>query len=113
MAALVDNPTGADVAAILGRADDASFVSGLAQLAADTAREASSAYTRGVGFEDDDQMPASLRHVVLMRAVRIVGNVQQLTGEQRDGVTMNYGTAGQGFTLQEVLALEQYRRTAC
>jgi hypothetical protein len=89
------------------------FVSGLAQLAADTAREAASAYTRGVGFEDDEQMPATLRHVVVMRAVRIVGNVQQLTGEQRDGVTMNYGTAGQGFTLQEVLALEQYRRTAC
>lgn len=48
-----------------------------------------------------------------MRAVRIVGNVQQLTGEQRDGVTMNYGAAGQGFTLQEVIALAQYRRTAC
>jgi hypothetical protein len=113
MTALVENVTGADVAAILGRTEDLAFVQGIAQLAADTARQAASAHTRGVGFEDDDQTPASLRHVVLMRAVRIVGNVQQLTGEQRDGVTLNYGTAGQGFTLQEVLALEQYRRTAC
>ncbi|WP_375490702.1 hypothetical protein [uncultured Jatrophihabitans sp.] len=98
------------MAALIGRDDDARFVAGVGDLAATAARSAASSYTRGVGFEDEDQIPVSLVHVITNRAIRIAGNAQQLLSETRDGVTMNYGLASQGWTLDERRALDEYRR---
>lgn len=112
MTALVGAPTGSDVAAVLGRQTDATFVNGLGQVVADLALEAASAYTRGKGFETDGQVPASLRFAILLRAVRLAQNYSQLVSESRDGVSLSYGmAAAQGWTVHEVLALEQFRRT--
>lgn len=111
MATTVPNVSGDDVGAFVGRTDF-DFTNGPAQLAATLARHAAAAYTRGVGFDDPDAVPARLYPVILLRAVRLLGNPQQLLNEQRDGVQMNYGAAAQGFTYQEVQTLNDYRRTA-
>ena len=110
MPTLVANVTGADVADLIGRSADQAFATGLGALAAAAARSAAKSYTRGRGFEDDTQIPESLWFVVLNRAIRIVGNSQQLLSEGRDGVSMNYGAAAQGWTTHETLALDEYRR---
>lgn len=111
MPTLVNYPTGADVANFIGRGNDADFVQGVAQMAADLAVGAASSYTRGNGFNDAEAlMPASLYTAVLLRAVRLVANMQQLIAQQTDGVTMTYGAAGQGFTINELTALNEYRR---
>lgn len=112
MTALVDPPTGSDVARVLGRERDDDFVTGLANVAADLACQAASSYTRGVGFEDESSVPESLYHVILLRAVRFATNYEQLQLQQHDGVRIAYGMAGQGFTVQEIKALEAFRRTA-
>lgn len=111
MASLVSYVDGQAVADFVGRGSDTDFVQGMAQTAADLAIGAASSYTRGNGFDDFEAlMPASLYTAVLLRAVRIVGNAQQLITQQTDGVTMTYGAAGQGFTIGELTALNEYRR---
>lgn len=111
MTTLVDNPTGDDLGQLVGR-EDVEFTQGAAQTAVSMARALASAYTRGRGFEDPTRVPAALRSLILLRAVRLLGNPQQLTNETRDGVSMNYGAAGQGFTFQETLTLNDFRKTA-
>lgn len=113
MTTLVSNPTGDDLADILGRGNDVDFSNGAAQTAVSMAREMAVAYTRGRGFEDEAKVPRVLFHVILQRAVRLLGNPQQLVSESRDGVSMSYGLqAGQGFTWAETLLLNDFRKTA-
>jgi hypothetical protein len=109
------------VAVFLGR-DPAtgSWATTVGNMVAGVAYEAASAHCRGVGFSVDvtdaahpiSKLPADLRWVVLMRAVRMAQNYSQLISEGRDSVSMLYGSAGQGWTLNELTALEAYRRTA-
>lgn len=112
MTTYVEDVSGSDVAAFVGRSGDATYATTVGALMASTAREAAKSYTRGVGFETDGQTPESLRHVILLRAVRMAMNYSQLVSESRDSVTLLYGSAGQGWTLTETQALDGFRRRA-
>jgi len=111
--ALVANPTGYDLADLIGRSGDTDWIDGLGSTIAALAREAASSYTHGVGFEDPEQVPASLRWVILLRAARLASNYQQLVTQGVDSAQMNYGLGAVGWTLYEQTALDDYRVIAC
>lgn len=119
--AQVTAPSGADVAAILGRSSDDAWISSVGNVVASLACNAAESYCRGVGFStstDDEgtvttKVPQSVSWAILLRAVRLAGNYSQLVSESRDNVTLVYGqAAAQGFTLPELQALDAYRLTA-
>lgn len=112
----VNAPDGAALAAILGRGDDTAWISSVGNLVASTATQLASTYCRAVGFGADDSgnvlVPNDLYSVILLRALRLSANYSQLISQTEDGVTQLYGAAGQGWTLEELTALNAYRVTA-
>jgi hypothetical protein len=110
--ALAANPTGADLASFLGRSGDSAYVNTACAYAVGLARSMAKSHTRGAGFADDTQVPESLSWVIISRAARLAMNYNQLISETRDSVSLMYGSAGQGWTLAELVALNEYRRTA-
>lgn len=111
MPTFCDNPTGSDVAQYLGRLDLA-FANGPAASAVSMARQMAKSYCRERGFDIDTQIPESLWWVIISRAARLVLNNNQLISQTTDGSTQLYGSAGQGWTLAELTALNDFRRTA-
>jgi hypothetical protein len=77
------NPTGADVAAFLGRQDDTVFV-GQCDNVASLVRDLAESYTRGLGFSDDNTVPSDLFAAVLSRAARTAVNPLAYTTESVD-----------------------------
>jgi hypothetical protein len=112
MTVLVDNPTGSDLATFLGRSGDSQFATTAAAYGVGLARSMAKSYTRGVGFESDSAIPESLSWVIISRGARLVLNYEQLISEQRDNTSLLYGSAGQGWTLSELTALNEFRRIA-
>ncbi len=110
------DPSGADVARFLGRADDEA----LAQLAGMHVAQIATmarAYTRGSGFLmtiENDVVTArpndEIAAVVLLATARLVTNPAQVNSEEAD----DYRTSGsfQGWTLPERAVLDRYRRRA-
>ena len=112
MTVLAPNPTGADLASFLGCSGDSAYANTACAYAVGMARGMAKSHTRGVGFEDDTQVPESLTWVIISRAGRLAMNYSQLISETRDSVSLMYGSAGQGWTLSELTALNEYRRIA-
>ena len=109
MSTLVEAPTGADVAAYIGR-NDSAFIAGRGAIVAGLALEAAASYTRKEWPEG--QCPKSIRWAILTRAVRMATNQEQLLSQSMDTLVTEYGDAGQGWTLAELKALNDYRRMA-
>lgn len=77
------NPTGADVAGFLGRADDVTFVAqctGVVSLV----RAMAESHTRGRGFEEDKTVPNDIYAALLSRAARMAVNPLSYMTEQVD-----------------------------
>ncbi|MCB0995554.1 MAG: hypothetical protein KDB21_10710 [Acidimicrobiales bacterium] len=99
--------TAADVVAALGRTGDAGALAqaeGLLPLVVALARS----YTRGVGFEDEPDLPDDLAAVIVLACCRLVPNAAQLERE----ATESYQASGAfiGWTLAELVVLNGYRR---
>ncbi len=81
-------PTGADVAAFLGRASDSEMVA-LAGEHVKLVCAFVSGYTRGIGFEDStdsaSDMESDLRAVIVTATARLVTNPAQTDREGADG----------------------------
>lgn len=101
-------PTGADVAAFLGRSGDSLFVI-QADAAASAAYEFAKSYCRGRGFEDDENVPSDLRAVIVASAARLATNPNVLRAEQAESYASSSGPDG-GWTAQELSVLHRYRR---
>lgn len=101
-------PTGTDVAAYLGRTQDAGFIVQAATAAA-TSYEFAKAYCRGRGFEDDEDVPADLRMVIVTAAARLATNPNMLRGEQAESYASSSGPDG-GWAPMELAVLNTYRR---
>lgn len=101
-------PTGSDVAAFLGRTQDAGFIA-QADRAAAASYEFAKAFCRGRGFEDDEDVPDDLRQVIVTAAARIASNPNMLAAEQAE----SYASTGRfdgGWAPVELMVLTRYRR---
>lgn len=110
------DPSGADVARFLGRADD-EVLADMAQMHVAQVAALARAYTRGSGFVmaiENDVVSArpndEIAAVIILATARLVTNPAQVTSEEADG----YRTSGsfQGFTIAERAVLDRYRRKA-
>ena len=100
---------GADVAAFLGRPEDANLAA-VANAHLPHLLNLARAYTRGAGFDSFGEPNAEIESVVMLAAARLVPNPAQLTSEDADGYSARGGF--QGWTLTERLVLDNYRRKA-
>ena len=98
---------GADVAAFLGRPEDANLAA-VADAHLPHLTNLARAYTRGNGFDINGDPNAEIESVVMLAAARLVPNPAQLTSEDADGYSARGGF--QGWTLTERLVLDNYRR---
>lgn len=101
-------PTGADVAAFLGRTQDGGFIL-QANQAVLIQYEFAKAYCRGRGFEDDEDVPSGIRAVIVTSAARLATNPTMLRGEQAEAYTTSSGPDGEWSTT-ELRVLNSYRR---
>lgn len=101
-------PTGADVSAYLGRTQDVPFTT-QADKAVSATYEFARSYCRGRGFEDDEDLPADLRMVVITAAARLATNPTMLRAEQAESYASNSGPDGT-FAPVELAVLHRYRR---
>lgn len=101
-------PTGTDVAAFLGRTQDAGFIA-QADSAAAAAYEFAKAWCRGRGFEDDEDVPGDLRQVIVTAAARLATNPNMLRGEQAESYAQSAGYDGVWAPI-ELSVLGRYRR---
>lgn len=101
-------PTGLDVAAFMGRTQDAGFIA-QAHSAAAASYEFARAYCRGRGFEDDEDVPNDLRLVIITSAARLATNPNMLKGEQAESYAQSAGPDGTWAPL-ELAVLGRYRR---
>jgi hypothetical protein len=102
------NPTGEDVAAFLGREGDEVFV-GQCQRTSLQVRSMAESYTRGMGFSDDNTVPADLHACILSRAARVAVNPLSYSSESADTATSVDRYAGD-WTRGELRILDAYRR---
>jgi hypothetical protein len=103
-------PTGTDVASFLGKTQDSGFIA-QANVGAQAAYEFARGYCRGRGFEDDEDLPADLRMVVITAGARLATNPNMLRGEQAESYATNSGPDGFWAPL-ELAVLHRYRRRA-
>lgn len=101
-------PTGKDVASFLNRSQDAAFIQ-TATTATQMVYEFARSYCRGRGFEDDEDVPADLRSVIVAASARLSTNPTVLKGEQAESYASSSGFDGD-WTPQELAVLHRYRR---
>lgn len=100
-------PTGADVAAFLGRSSDAGFVA-LCNVHVPLVCRFIEGYTRSQGFDDGGWMREDLRAVAITATARLVTNPAQV---EREGADSYYAVgAFNGFSLPELAVIHNYRR---
>lgn len=100
-------PTAADVAAFLGRGDDAEAVA-LAGQHLPIVRAMAQAYTRDQGFTHglpNDEISA----VIITATARLMANPDQITHTVG---TVSLGGGFSGWTLAELFVLNRYRKRA-
>lgn len=105
---MAEYPTGADVAAFAGRSADTAYVS-QCQAVVKNVRDTASSYTRGRGFDDDNNCPDDLRAVIITRAVRLAENPIQAQTDQADTTSITDAAPGD-WTKGELRTLNRYRR---
>lgn len=105
---MADYPTGADVAAFTGRSADTVYVA-QCQAVLEAAKSMAKAYTRGNGFDDDNNCPDDLRAVLITRAVRLAENPNQLRTDSADTTSATDEFAGD-WGPSEYKTLNRYRR---
>lgn len=100
-------PTATDVVTFLGRVGDPYFSAQAAQHVA-LVTAFVRGYTRGRGFEDEDEAEEDICAVIVIATARLVTNPAQVERESAD----RYSTVGafNGFTLPELAILHGYRR---
>lgn len=101
-------PTGSDVAAYLGKTQDAGFIA-QGDRAAAASYEFAKAYCRGRGFEDDEDVPGDLRQAIVTSAARLATNPNMLRGEQAESYASSSGPDGYWAPI-ELMVLNRYRR---
>jgi len=99
--------TGQQVAAFLGRPEDANLAA-VAAAHLPHLTNLARAYTRGNGFDVTGEPNAEIESVVMLGAARLAVNPAQLTSEDADGYSARGGFSG--WTLAERLVLDNYRR---
>lgn len=105
---MVTAPVGSDVAAFMGKPEDATTVTTAdAQLPVVTAFVYG--YTRGRGFITEDSMELDLRHVIVSACARLVHNPEH-TKRYQVGDYSEAPAVLDGFTLPELAILHRYRR---
>jgi hypothetical protein len=108
--AYVPYPTGADVAAFLGRGDDEQTVS-LAGVHVGIVLDLARAYTRDKGFisaEPPYEVASEIASVVVMATARVLVNPEQVKREAFGDYQVTPGTL-YGWTLVEVQTLNRFR----
>ncbi len=99
---------GGDVAAFLGRGDDATVVA-LAWQHLPVVTAMVRRYVRGVGFDASGEPDADLAAVIVSSTARAVSNPSHTVTEQIDDFSVRRGTFA-GWTLPELAILHTYRR---
>jgi len=98
---------GFDVAAFLGRPEDANLAA-VANAHLPHLLNLARAYTRGAGFDSFGEPNAEIESVVMLAAARLATNPAQVESESADSYSVRGGF--QGWTLAERLVLDNYRR---
>ncbi|RBP64139.1 hypothetical protein DFO66_10711 [Brevibacterium sanguinis] len=111
MADWQSKPTGAEIATLMNRADDAEAVT-LASAYVDVIWEMAKEYTRGEGFSIDGlQAKPSVVSAVKLAVIRVAANPTQVKRFQV-GEYSETPTVFEGFTLAELAVLNAYRKRA-
>lgn len=101
-------PEGQDVAAFLGRGDDASLVA-LAEEQVRIVTAMVRGYTRGRGFDTFGQVAEDLAAVITTATARMLANPEQIAYDVGN-VSLRGGF--QGWSLAETFVLNRYRKRA-
>lgn len=104
----MSTPTPADVAAFLGKGNDARTTA-LAEAHLTVIMGLASGYTRGQGFAGE--IPADLAAVLIAATARYVANPQGTEMETAGPMTIRKGSF-KGWTLAELSVLDRYRKRA-
>lgn len=101
-------PQGSDVAAYLGRTQDAGFLKQCDSVVGIVYEQVRS-YCREHGFEDDEDVPKDLASVIVTAAARLATNPTVLAGEQAEAAVTSSGPDG-FYSRSELAILHRYRR---
>jgi hypothetical protein len=102
------NPTGAQVAAYLGRVNDPVFTEQCSGIVTDV-RDLAESYTRGIGFTDDNTLPADICVAVVSRSARVAMNPLSYASESVDTAASQDRWAGD-WSRGERRVLDVYRK---
>lgn len=103
--------TGEDIAAFMGRSDDAETIA-LADQTIPVITAMARAYTRGQGFQDGEPNE-ELAAVITTATARLVANPTQLQYKQSTGpFSESFQTSFKGWILAETFILNRYRKRA-
>lgn len=103
------NPTGAEIAAFLGRTSDTVVIE-QAEIMIPHVRAMAASYTRDIGFSEDDVVPDDLYSLLVARTARMTQNPLAYSSEASPGGLAFSDRAGDDWNRGEKRILDRYRK---